>query len=49
MQLSATSAEIFRLFGALAAQGKTVALVTHEREAVSGAGRTVTLADGRIA
>lgn len=45
---STTSAEIFRLFGALAAQGKTVALVTHEREAVSGAGRTVTLADGRI-
>jgi len=45
---SATSGEIFRLFAALTAQGKTVVLVTHEREAVSGAGRTVTLADGRV-
>ena len=46
---SATSEAIFRLFGELASQGKTVVLVTHEREAVSGANRTVTLVDGRVA
>jgi len=46
---SATSAAIFRLFGLLAKDGKTVVLVTHERDAVSGAMRSVTLDDGRIA
>jgi putative ABC transport system ATP-binding protein len=46
---SETSAAIFALFGALARDGKTVVIVTHEREAVSGAGRTVTIADGRVA
>jgi len=46
---SATSGDVFRLFGELARGGKTVVIVTHEREAVSGAARTVTLADGRIA
>jgi putative ABC transport system ATP-binding protein len=46
---SATGEAIFRLFGALAREGKTVVVVTHEREAVSGAGRTVTLVDGRVA
>jgi putative ABC transport system ATP-binding protein len=46
---SATGAEIFALFGELAAAGKTVVIVTHEREAVSGLRRTVTLADGRVA
>jgi putative ABC transport system ATP-binding protein len=45
---SATSADIFGLFGELSRQGKTVVVVTHEREAVSGAGRTVTLVDGRV-
>jgi len=45
---SATSAAIFRLFGDLARDGKTVVVVTHEREAVSGAVRTVTLADGCV-
>jgi putative ABC transport system ATP-binding protein len=44
----ATSTAIFRLFGELARQGRTVVLVTHEREEVSGATRTVTLADGRL-
>jgi glutamate/aspartate transport system ATP-binding protein len=44
---SATSASIFGLFGELAAAGKTVVVVTHEREAVTGVGRTLTLADGR--
>jgi len=46
---SATSAEIFQLFAALVARGKTVAVVTHERESVTGAGRTLTLADGKLA
>jgi putative ABC transport system ATP-binding protein len=45
---SATSGAIFSLFGELARSGKTVVIVTHEREAVTGAGRTVTLADGRV-
>jgi putative ABC transport system ATP-binding protein len=44
---SATSASIFGLFGELAAAGKTVVIVTHEREVVTGVGRTVTIADGR--
>ena len=46
---SATGAEIFGLFQSLVAEGKTVVVVTHERDTVSGAGRTVTIADGRIA
>jgi putative ABC transport system ATP-binding protein len=43
---SATGEEIFRLFGELAAAGRTVLVVTHERDVA--ATRTVTLADGRI-
>jgi len=46
---SGTSAEIFRLFGELAVEGKTIVLVTHERDAVSGVSRSVTIADGRVA
>ncbi len=46
---SATGAEIFRLFGRLVADGRTVLVVTHERDTVSGVGRTVTLADACIA
>ena len=46
---SATSAAIFKLFGELSADGKTVVIVTHERDAVSGVGRSVTLADGAVA
>ena len=45
---SATGAAIFQLFAALARDGKTVVVVTHERDAVSGATRTVTLADGCV-
>jgi putative ABC transport system ATP-binding protein len=45
---STTSEAIFRLFSDLRADGKTVVIVTHEREAVSGAGRTVTIADGCV-
>ncbi len=46
---SATGAAIFELFGELTEAGKTVVLVTHEREAAAGMERTVVLSDGRIA
>jgi putative ABC transport system ATP-binding protein len=46
---SATGAEIFRLFARLVAEGRTIVVVTHERDTVSGAARTVTLADGCVA
>src|SRR5262245_1034743 len=46
---SATSVEIFRLFGGLVAEGKTLVVVTHERDTISGAGRTIALADGCVA
>jgi putative ABC transport system ATP-binding protein len=46
---SATSADIFALFGSLARQGRTVVVVTHEREATTGVSRTVALADGALA
>jgi putative ABC transport system ATP-binding protein len=46
---SATGAEIFRLLAGLAAGGKTVVVVTHERDTTTGVARTVTLADGRVA
>ena len=45
---SETGAEIFQLFGELADAGKTIVIVTHEREAVSGARRTVTISDGYV-
>ncbi len=46
---STTSAAIFRLLGELVHDRKTVVVVTHERRGVAAAGRTVTIADGRIA
>jgi putative ABC transport system ATP-binding protein len=46
---SATSAEVFALFGSLAREGKTVVVVTHERDGASGVSRSVTLADGALA
>jgi putative ABC transport system ATP-binding protein len=46
---SETSVAIFRLFGALASEGKTVVVVTHEREAAAAVDRTVTIVDGRVA
>jgi len=45
---SATSAEIFALFGSLAVSGNTVVIVTHEPGALPGATRMVTLADGVV-
>ena len=46
---SETSVAIFGLFAELVSAGKTVVVVTHEREAVSAVGRTITLVDGRVA
>jgi len=46
---SETSAEIFRLFGELAADGKTLLVVTHDREAATSVSRTITIADGCVA
>lgn len=45
---SATSAGISALFASLAHAGKTVIVVTHERDAFAAATRTLTLADGAV-
>jgi putative ABC transport system ATP-binding protein len=45
---SRTAAALLALFSELVAQGQTIVMVTHERGAIAHAGRTVTLADGRI-
>jgi len=45
---SATGADIFALLGELSAAGKTVVVVTHERDALNGGARVITLADGRV-
>jgi putative ABC transport system ATP-binding protein len=45
---SATGAAIFQLFSELARDGKTVVVVTHERDAAPALSRTVTIADGRV-
>jgi len=46
---SETSSAIFKLFGELAADGKTLLVVTHDREAATMVSRTVTIVDGRVA
>ena len=46
---SATGAEVFALFAELVREGKTVAVVTHERAAAASCSRVVTLVDGRLA
>jgi putative ABC transport system ATP-binding protein len=46
---SATAADVLALFRSLAESGRTVAIVTHEREAIIGASRVITLVDGRLA
>jgi putative ABC transport system ATP-binding protein len=46
---SETGAAVLRLFGELAAAGKTVVMVTHERDAGARVNRIVSLADGRLA
>ena len=45
---SVTAAAILELLRKLSAEGKTVVLVTHERDALNGAARIVTLADGCV-
>lgn len=45
---SETSAGIFQLFGELAAEGKTLLVVTHDREAATSVSRTVTIVDGCV-
>lgn len=45
---SATGAAVLSLFSELRADGKTVIVVTHERDATSSADRIVTLSDGHI-
>jgi putative ABC transport system ATP-binding protein len=46
---SATAQAVLRVFEDLVGQGKTLLLVTHDRDLAGRAGRTVTLADGEIA
>jgi putative ABC transport system ATP-binding protein len=45
---SHTADAILRLFGDLAADGKTVLMVTHERDITQFSDRLITLVDGRI-
>jgi putative ABC transport system ATP-binding protein len=46
---SQTSEAVMRLFASLAAEGKTVVMVTHERDLSRYFTRTVILSDGTIA
>ena len=46
---SQTSGEILQLFGELASEGKTIVVVTHERDAAALVSRTITINDGRVA
>ncbi|HEX7252741.1 MAG TPA: ATP-binding cassette domain-containing protein, partial [Thermoanaerobaculia bacterium] len=46
---STAGASIFRLLIELQKEGKTVLLVTHDRDLLTSVDRTVTIADGRIA
>jgi putative ABC transport system ATP-binding protein len=46
---SETSIAIFQLFGQLSAEGKTLLVVTHDREAAASVSRTVTIVDGCVA
>jgi ABC-type lipoprotein export system ATPase subunit len=45
---SRTAAAIFELFGRLAAQGKTIVMVTHDSDFARGVDRSVIVADGQI-
>jgi putative ABC transport system ATP-binding protein len=45
---SATSAQVFNLFGRLADAGRTIVLVTHDVELAGRTRRVVHMADGRI-
>jgi CRP-like cAMP-binding protein len=45
---SRTATAIFELFGRLAAQGKTIVMVTHDSDFARGVDRSVIVADGQI-
>jgi putative ABC transport system ATP-binding protein len=45
---SATAGAVLQVFERLAAQGKTIVLVTHDQDIARKATRTITLADGKI-
>jgi putative ABC transport system ATP-binding protein len=45
---TATAAELFALFDALVAQGKTLIVVTHDRSLSARTGRVLHLLDGRL-
>ena len=45
---SMTSADVFALLASFAAAGRTVVMVTHERDTLTGVHRTVTLSDGMV-
>lgn len=45
---SKTAAQVFRPFEALAQDGKTIVMVTHDNELASRAQRTITIADGTV-
>jgi len=45
---SQTAAEVFQLFSGLVAEGKTVLMVTHERDLSAYANREILLVDGRV-
>ncbi len=45
---SATTKEIMNVFGSLNHQGKTIIIVTHDREVAEQCGRIIEISDGRI-
>jgi putative ABC transport system ATP-binding protein len=45
---SQTAAQVFDLFRQLAAQGKTIVMVTHDRELAARADQVIPLADGKL-
>ncbi len=45
---SRTAGDVFELFGSLVSEGKTVLLVTHDRDLAARATRRVRIADGQI-
>lgn len=46
---SRTAASVFDLFADLVSKGKTILMVTHDRDLASQASRTIHVADGRVA
>ncbi|HEX2704403.1 MAG TPA: ABC transporter ATP-binding protein, partial [Candidatus Lustribacter sp.] len=46
---SASTADILGLFRTLHGQGRTIVIITHERDIAEAVGSTVTLRDGRVA